>query len=63
MNFELHLTLLPNFWGAHAPSRADFGAFAEIFSGSEKVRDREGAIGLSRTGISTRGGCAPRRKK
>ena len=46
------------FRGAHAPSRADLGALAEITleigpSGSEKVRDREGAI------TSTRGACAP----
>src|SRR5207245_5679020 len=54
MNLGSH-TPLQNFWGAHAPSRADFGALAEIFSESEKVRDREGAI------ASTRGGCAPRR--
>ena len=47
------------FWGAHAPSRADFGGLAEIFShpistAAGKVRDREGAI------TSTRGACAPR---
>jgi len=34
------------FWGAHAPWRADFGALAEIFSypmstAAGKVRDRE----------------------
>jgi hypothetical protein len=44
------------FWGAHAPSRADFGALAKIFSEIAKVRDRGGAI------ASTRGACAPRRK-
>jgi hypothetical protein len=30
--------------GAHAPSRADFGAVAEILSDSKQVREREGAI-------------------
>src|SRR6266403_1994746 len=41
-------------WGAHAPSRAGFGALAEtIFPKAEQVRDGEGAI------ASTRGACAP----
>jgi hypothetical protein len=40
--------------GAHAPSRADFGALAEIVFDPQKVRDREGAI------ASARGACAPR---
>jgi len=44
-------------WGAHAPSRVDFGALAETFFMALKVRDREGAI------ASTRGACAPRRRK
>ncbi len=44
------------FWGVHAPSRADFGALAEIFSRMVKAGDCEGAI------ASTRGACAPRRK-
>ena len=39
------------FWGAHAPSRVDFGASPKSFW--ERVCDREGAI------ASTRGGCAP----
>ncbi len=51
----------PEIRGAHAPSRARFGALAETPSArqlvgsleSEKVRDREGAI------ASTRGACAP----
>jgi hypothetical protein len=47
----LHIFL----WGAHAPSRADVGALAEIFSEIVKVRDREGAI------ASTRGACAPQK--
>jgi hypothetical protein len=42
--------------GVHAPSRADFGAIAEISFG-EKVRDREGAI------TSMRGACAPRKRE
>jgi hypothetical protein len=45
------------FWGAHAPSRAHFGAFAEMLRNrlikSEKGRDGEGAI------ASTRGAWAP----
>jgi hypothetical protein len=46
------------FWGAHAPSRADLGALAEIFLRSTtaargKVRDHEGVL------ASTRGACAP----
>jgi len=45
------------FWGAHAPSRVDFGALAEIFSEIAKVRDRGGAI------AGTRGACARQRKK
>ena len=43
-------------WGAHAPSRAGFGALAETnFEAlrKDKVRDDEGVI------ASTRGACAP----
>jgi hypothetical protein len=45
-------------WGAHAPSRADFGALAETFLWSTsaaggKVCDHEGVI------ASTRGACVP----
>ncbi len=59
MKFELLRAQLQEFRGAHAPSRADFGAFAEIFfqaigTAAGKVLDREGAI------ASTRGACAPR---
>jgi hypothetical protein len=49
----------PRFWGARAPSRAHFGALAEIASvgpmrsARVKVRDHEGVI------ASTRGACAP----
>jgi hypothetical protein len=51
----------PEFWGAHTPSRARFGALAETlstrqpvrFSKFAKVRDRDAAI------ASTRGACAP----
>jgi hypothetical protein len=53
MNAQAHMWCSRNFWGAHAPSRADFGALVEIFFESEKVRDREGAI------ASTRGARAP----
>jgi hypothetical protein len=49
---------LSGFWGAHAPSRADFGALAKILAlrvnHGGKVRDHEGVI------ASTRGACAPR---
>ena len=38
-------------WGAHAPSRALFGASPKSLS--EKVREGEGAL------ASTRGACAP----
>jgi hypothetical protein len=38
--------------GAHAPSRAGFGALAETIS-PRKIREREGAF------ASTRGACAP----
>jgi len=46
------------FWGAHAPSRASFGALAEtlvppVSTARGKVRDHEGVI------ASTRGACAP----
>jgi hypothetical protein len=45
------------FWGAHAPSRAHFGALAEMLrdtsNRARKVRDDEGAV------ASTRGACAP----
>jgi hypothetical protein len=49
---------LRTFWGAHAPSRADFGALAEIpipptASARGKVRDHEDVI------ASTRGVYAP----
>jgi hypothetical protein len=44
-----------DFWGAHAPSRAHFGALAEMpgRNGKQEVRDAEGGI------ASTRGACAP----
>jgi len=45
-----------DFWGAHAPSRAHFGALAEMLWIDRelgKVRNGEGAI------ASTRGACAP----
>jgi hypothetical protein len=41
-------------------SRADCGAIAAILLNRRKVRDREGAIGPSRTGVSTRDVSAPR---
>jgi len=46
------------FWGAHAPSRATFGALAEtlalrVTTARGKVRDHEGVI------ASRRGACAP----
>jgi predicted HAD superfamily Cof-like phosphohydrolase len=58
MKIKLLRARRQEFWGAHAPSRADFGALAEIFfqlisTAAGKVRDREGAI------ASTRGACAP----
>jgi hypothetical protein len=55
MSRESHMSWLRNVWGAHAPSRADFGALAEMILNPLKVRDREGAI------ASTRGACAPPR--
>ena len=62
MKLELPRAWQSEFWGAHAPLRADFGASAEIFfqlvnTTAGKVRDREGAI------ASTRGACAPRMNK
>jgi len=45
-----------DFWGAHARSRAHFGALAEMLwidREPRKVRDGDGAI------ASTRGACAP----
>jgi hypothetical protein len=42
--------------GAHA--RAGTGALASA-DFEEEMRDDEGVIGPSRTGSSTRGGCAP----
>jgi hypothetical protein len=56
-----HANDAKQFWGAHASSRARFGALAETLvygrnylgSGVTKVRDGEGAI------ASTRGACAP----
>ncbi|PYV51232.1 MAG: hypothetical protein DMG96_16420 [Acidobacteria bacterium] len=47
-----------SFWGAHAPSRAVFGALAEtsvpaVSTARGRVRDHEGVI------ASTRGACAP----
>ena len=51
---------LRSLWGAHAPSRAVFGALAETFvpriiNATGKVRDHEGVI------ASTRGACAPKK--
>ena len=62
MKFELPRAGRQESWGAHAPSRADFGALAKIFSqpigtARGKVGDHEGVI------ASTRGACAPRRTR
>jgi len=43
-------------WGAHAPSRADFGASPKCFSCSIKESRWRGA------NDSTRGACAPRKR-
>jgi hypothetical protein len=58
-------------WGAHAPSRAHFGALAEMPPGvavcgptkPEKVHDREGAIASTRGAWAPQTGAASRHSK
>ncbi|MDX6532000.1 MAG: hypothetical protein QOH41_4290 [Blastocatellia bacterium] len=57
---ESRATIARPIWGAHAPPRANCGAPAAIPL-NVQVRDGEGAVGPSRTGIAREARALPRR--